>query len=105
MHEETLDPGKGRVTQVTTASGSVYQIDFDSGQWCKNSWDRHDALREFKVGHRDRAPVHDWSDADRPGIGKSMYIRGKGLHDWWITTPVVRVEMVDWEDSWLRWGR
>lgn len=89
--------------KVTTTTGSVYEIDTDTGWWLKNGEELHSELSALRVGEWDgtRTNIPDyssWPEVDKPEVGKNMYIRGRDQWDWWLTTPVVSVEEVDsWE--------
>lgn len=85
--------------KVTTTTGSVYTIDTVTGEWDKNGWDTHQKITALKSGvwdgdHRNLPDFWDWPEVDKPIEGESMYIHGRGLHDWWLTTPVVSVEEI-----------
>lgn len=89
--------------EVTTTTGSVYFIDTEAEVWAKNDsfWNR---LTRLSVGEWDgtRSNVPDtseWPEVEIPQVGKNMYIQGKGLYDWWLTTPIVSVDEVE-GDEW-----
>ena len=77
--------------RVETSTGSVYFIDRDNRCWAKNSY-HWEPLNDLAVG--------EWSGnrRDIPEVGKNMYIRGFGMNDWWLSTPIVAVrEVEEWE--------
>lgn len=86
--------------KVTTTTGSVYTIDTDTGEWNKNGWDYHSTLSMLRSGEWDGTyggvkEVASWPDVEKPVVGESMYIHGRGFEDWWVTTPVVSVEEIE----------
>ena len=93
--------------KVTTETGSYYHINTETERWIKNSnpYDRHGALMFLRVGdYEDRVPHAfegggSWEEADIPEVGKCMYIHGRGIHDWYVSTPVVSIEEnpEDWD--------
>ncbi len=84
------------VLKVTTETGSVYHICPETGYWDKNGRDFHRTLTFIKVGAwEDRLRVNDWPEVDIPEVGKSMFIQGRGMSEWYITTPVVSVERIN----------
>ena len=93
---------KDPVVKVVTETGSVYHIDFERDVWCKNGGDVHDAIMDFRVGDReDGTDLSLWRETRQPEVGLSMFIHGKKLHDWWLTTTVISVEEIEREDSWV----
>ena len=87
---------------ATTSSGSVYFIDTDNGSWTKNShyWEPLNdlAVGEWSGNRRDIPDFESWERVDIPEVGKNMYIRGFGMNDWMLSTPVVEVrEVEEWE--------
>lgn len=88
--------------EVETSTGSVYFIDTDTGYWAKNSyyWEPLNdlAVGEWSGNHWDIPDFESWERVDIPEVGKNMYIRGFGMNDWWLTTPIVEVrEVEEWE--------
>lgn len=87
--------------KVTTTTGSVYKIDTDTGVWIKNNYEVHSTLSALKSGvwdgdHSNIPDVWTWPEVEKPVVGESMYIHGRGMHDWWLSTPVVSVEEIDY---------
>lgn len=91
------------VVKVTTETGSVYKIDLGNRIWSKNGMPAENlgrmAIGEWDGNARNVPDFNSWPDALTPEEGSNMYIRGKGLHDWYLTTKIVSVEEVDglWE--------
>ena len=85
--------------EVTTTTGSKYYIDHDTGWWTKNNgiWAPLTRLATGEWdGTRHNVPdITEWAEVEKPEPGKNMYIQGRGMHDWWLTTPVVSVEEVE----------
>lgn len=90
--------------KIVTARGTYYEIDTDRRIACRN-----DAYT-FKYGNLLATPnwrtaweaedyfnEHEWATEngeDRiPEVGEHMYI--SGLHEWWLSTEVVSVEVVE----------
>lgn len=87
---------------VTTSTGSVYFIDTDNRRWAKNSyyWEPLNdlAVGEWSGNRRDVPDFGSWERVDIPEVGNNMYIRGFGMNDWWLSTPIVAVrEVEEWE--------
>ena len=88
--------------RVETSTGSVYFIDRDNRCWAKNSY-HWEPLNDLAVGEwsgnrRDIPDFESWDRVDIPEVGKNMYIRGFGMNDWWLSTPIVAVrEVEEWE--------
>lgn len=88
--------------EVETSTGSVYFIDTDKKQWAKNSH-RFEYLKSIAVGDwngiRTNMPdFRSWPEVDLPEVGRNMYIQGRGLNDWYLTTPIVEIrEVEEWE--------
>lgn len=90
---------------VTTRTGSVYYIDRDRDYWAKNygGWEPLTFLAEGEWdGDHTRIPdIDSWPEVEVPEVGKNMYISGRGMYDWWLSTPIVSVEVSDKEgDDW-----
>lgn len=84
--------------EVETTTGSIYDIDTDAGVWSKNG-DYEDRIIQMSEGEWDgtfeNIPAFQrWPDVDKPQVGKNLFIRGRGMHNWYLTTPVVRVTEV-----------
>lgn len=102
MNEDTMIARKPAVVQVTTRSGAVYHIDFERGDWDRNGSEYHQRLWDFRTGDRSVTPdLDDWDTERYPVVGQSIFIKGGGLHDWYLSTPVVSIEEISREDSWL----
>ena len=88
--------------RVETSTGSVYFIDTDNRRWAKNSY-AFEHLESIAVGDWDgtRSNVPDfyeWPKVDRPEVGRNMYIQGRGMNNWNLSTPIVEVrEVEEWE--------
>jgi hypothetical protein len=85
--------------EVETSTGSVYFIDTDKKQWAKNSY-FWEPLNDLAVGDWDgtRTNIPDfrsWPEVELPEVGRNMYIRGFGMNDWWLSTPIVEVREVE----------
>lgn len=90
--------------KVTTETGSYYHIDTDRRVWSKNHYDHHHMIGFWRAGsYEDRtlalANKGTWHDIDFPEVGKCMYIHGRGINDWYISTEVVSIEEdpEDWD--------
>lgn len=88
--------------RVETSTGSVYFIDTDNRRWAKNNyyWEPLNdlAVGEWSGNHRDVPDFESWERVDIPKVDKNMYIRGFGMNDWWLSTPIVEVrEVEEWE--------
>lgn len=76
---------------VTTASGREYWLDLDHLFWRRSS-DPIERLVDLQVGTRLVWPWQDpesWTAADRPEIGKHLYIASREV--WYVTTTVVGI--------------
>lgn len=85
--------------EVETSTGSVYYIDTDKRQWAKNSY-WFEYLETIAVGDWDgtRSNVPDfyqWQPVDLPEVGRNMFIKGRGMNDWYLTTPIVEIREVE----------
>jgi hypothetical protein len=88
--------------KATTATGSFYHINTETGRWQKNAsyWMQYHMISKLRVGDfEDRrvgafasGPLGTWDDAELPEVGKCLFIQGKGMSDWWASTPVVSIE-------------
>lgn len=81
-----------RVYEVTTASGTVYEIARtwwrrNGGEWHK-TWEFKSAVDPDSFPWSD--VTHDWSDASVPEVGTHLYLAGKD--SWYISTEVVSVK-------------
>ena len=88
--------------KAVTATGSVYEIDTEKGVWRKNQWSwewlHHFAMGEWDGTHKNIPDFHTWEASEFPVEGKNMYIQGRGIRDWFLTTELMSVEEVDeWE--------
>lgn len=87
---------------IVTATGSTYDIDTEKRVWKKNSlsweWLSHFAMGEWD-GTRENIPdFYEWDESEFPVEGMNMYIQGRGMNNWFLTTELVSVEEVDeWE--------
>lgn len=90
--------------EVTTSTGSIYRIDTEEMKWAKNGYD-FQALTTLAMGEWDgsRSNVpdfHSWEPSSKPIVGSNMYIQGRGMHDWCLTTPIERIEILEeWSDE------
>ena len=95
LEEESL------TKKVTTATGSVYLVDYENRFWKKNNepterlWFLQQSAVpaseiEYPWVNRDK-----WEDVEVPEIGKHMYIASRDV--WYISTEVVSVEDVKWQ--------
>ena len=89
--------------EVVTSTGSVYYIDYCSNRWTKNIpawWSQIVTIAEGEWdGTRTNVPdFRRWPKVRLPSVGSNMYIQGRGMDDWYLTTPVVEVREVEgWE--------
>lgn len=88
--------------EVETTTGSVYHIDTETNTWSKNGGPI-DTIYWLADGEWDGTmenvpDFQEWSEVELPSVGKSMFIRGRGMHNWYLTTPVVEIrEVEEWE--------
>lgn len=90
--------------EVETSTGSIYYIDQGNKKWAKNSVSFQHlhflGEGEWDGDHFNIPDVFSWPEVDAPAVGKNMYIHGRGMHDWWLSTPIVKVTEVEkwsWE--------
>ena len=93
--EKTVTRRIPKTIRVTTDSGSVYMINLEERLWWKEIMPRevYD-LVSMQSGVRNNDPVSEWPKVEVPVVGLSMFIRGSGFSEWWLTTPVREVEEV-----------
>lgn len=83
--------------EVTTESGSVYEIDKERGFWRKQG-DLYERIWIFAHIDPDNLP-ETWDEmnalpnADKPEVGMRMYLSGKNM--WRITSKIVDVKEVE----------
>lgn len=91
------------IIDAVTETGARYRIDFDRQLWTKI--DRHGYRNEseriwrLEVGTELVWPwqAEDgvWQKADRPVIGKHLFISAKDV--WYVSTPITEIrEVEDW---------
>lgn len=95
-----------------TRTGAIYIIDKDKNEWSKYrphgefvyKEDGPHELTSLMVGTELSHPYSDkafytdndtWWNAERPEVGKHMYIQGRGMHTWWISTEMVSVDVIE----------
>ena len=88
--------------KITTTTGAIYTIRNGICQKIKDGvvvdtfklWDmRQNKDVDTKALMLPWQNGEQWETVNRPTIGRHMYVAGKDV--WWITTPVVSVEMED----------
>lgn len=86
------------IIRVSTASGSFYDIDLTRREFSRNGDTRWSQILDWRTsGDNVRIPFEDWKPIDWPVVGESMYIQGRGLSDWFLSTPVVSIQEHDGE--------
>ena len=84
--------------RVTTASGSYYDIDLEHRLFERNGDGNEVSIIEWRSGdshdHRN-SKVTEWDHVGWPILSESMYIRGEGLANWYLTTPVTQINEID----------
>lgn len=94
------------IYDVETESGAHYRIDTDKDMWFKyrpatESEDIYhyglNRLVGMMLGSTLAFPSddNDFIEVEAPEVGKHLFISGKGLHNWWVSTMIVNVEIVD----------
>lgn len=97
----------GSKFRATTRSGTVYVIDHEARRWkrIKGGFEENFYLNLLLVGEPDGSlPMFGWGGdedygpnwvkSDRPVEGLALYIHGRGLHEWWRSTEIVKVEEI-----------
>lgn len=90
------------IIDAVTETGSRYRIDFDRHLWTKiEKWGyRHPSERTWRleVGTELAWPWNSpetWQKADRPEVGKHLFISAKDV--WYVSTLITEVrEIADW---------
>lgn len=76
-----------------TQSGSYYDIDMELRVWTRNGSLVQATVEELRSGKRGvGTPTDDWPAVDAPVLGESLFIMSPGFNNWWVTTPVVKIE-------------
>lgn len=100
QYQDLKAENKEEKMKVTTESGSIYE--FENGYYSKNGVP-FTKVRRIRQGswteNISRSGVFDmvahWDDitlSEAFETGKNLFIEGIGWNEWWLTTPIQKVE-------------
>lgn len=84
--------------KITTKSGSVYKIDFDTGFWSKNDGGSERVMHVTGATQEELLAAEYWpsfvetKEFRLPEVGERMYITS--FDQWWLSTEVATIETI-----------